>query len=89
MSSFEEDLKKALEILSLPRFVSLKEIKIRYRQKSKEFHPDLNEDSSKMIELNEAYDFLKTYIENFRFTFEEDEVLKQFPEKNHARKFEF
>jgi len=34
-----------------------------------------------MKEINEAYRILKNYIKNFRFTFSEDEIKKQYPEE--------
>ncbi len=89
MSQIEEDITEALETLNLPRLVSLKEIKSRYRELSKIYHPDINKENSKMVEINEAYALLKAYAENFRFTFSEEEIQKQFPESNHARKFRF
>ena len=89
MSEHIQEVKGALEVLNLPLFVSLKEIKSRYRELSKVYHPDINKENSKMVEINEAYALLKAYAENFRFTFSEEEIQKQFPESNHARKFRF
>jgi DnaJ-class molecular chaperone len=89
MSQVEEDITAALEVLNLPKLVSLKEIKSRYRELSKVHHPDINKENSKMVEINDAYALLKAYAENFRFTFSEEEIQKQFPESNHARKFRF
>jgi len=89
MSPIEEEIGQALEILNLPKLVSLKEIKSRYRELSRVHHPDINKENSKMVEINEAYTLLKAYAENFRFTFSEEEIQKQFPESNHARKFRF
>ncbi len=89
MSNIEEELRAALETLQLPSLVSIKEIKSRYRVLSKKYHPDINEENSKMVELNKAYELLKAYADNFRFTFSDEEIQKQFPESNHARKFRF
>ncbi len=85
----QEEIEEALAVLALPKLVSLKEIKSRYRELSKRYHPDLNQEESKMREINEAYSLLKAYAENFRFTFSEEEIQKQFPESNHANKFRF
>ena len=89
MSQVEEDIGLALEVLNLPKLVSLKEIRAQYRELSKLHHPDINKENSKMVEINAAYALLKAYAENFRFTFSEEEIQKQFPESNHARKFRF
>ncbi len=83
------EIQKALKTLNLPTFVSLKEIKDRYRSLSKKYHPDLSKEGEKMREINEAYNILKNYIENYRFTFSQEEILKQFPEEQHASKFKF
>jgi DnaJ-class molecular chaperone len=83
-------IQHALKVLNLPAFVSFKEIKQRYRNLSKKFHPDLqNEEKHKMQEINEAYFVLKSYIEDYRFTFSKEEILKQFPQEQHASKFKF
>ncbi len=84
-----EDIKNALEVLGLPPFVSFNEIKKQYRYLSKCYHPDINEENSRMSDLNEAYEILKVYTQNYRFSFSEQEILKQFPESEHARKFRF
>ncbi len=89
MSQIEEEIRGALEVLNLPPLVSIKEIKARYRLLSKKYHPDINKENSKMVELNDAYALLKAYADNFRFTFSDEEIQKQFPESNHARKFRF
>jgi len=34
-----------------------------------------------MQEINRAYEILKNYIMNFRFSFSEDEILKQYPDE--------
>jgi len=89
MQQIVEEIHAALEVLNLPPLVSMKEIRSRYRVLSKKYHPDINKENSKMIEINEAYDLLKSYANNFRFTFSEEEIQKQFPESNYANKFRF
>lgn len=79
----------ALEVMGLPSMVSWKEIKERYRLLSKKYHPDRGGESQKMAELNRAYHILKTYIENYRFSFSEEEILKQFPYNEYIDKFRF
>ncbi|BCD60641.1 MULTISPECIES: J domain-containing protein [unclassified Nitratiruptor] len=80
---------EALETLGLPTMVSYKEIKDRYRMLSKRFHPDKGGDEEEMAKINRAYTILKNYIENYRFSFTEEEILKQFPHKEYIKKFRF
>ena len=82
-------LQNALKVLELPRFVSLKEIKIKYYELSKKYHPDICEEKEKMTEINNAYEILKNYIENYRYSFDEEEIYKQYPESYHADRFRF
>ena len=89
MSQIYNELQDALKVLNLPPFVSINEIRDRYIELSKLHHPDINEKDSKMNEINKAYDLLKKYANNFRFTFSKEEVEKQFPESVHAKKFRF
>ncbi len=82
-------IQEALDIMGLPSMVSWKDIKERYRLLSKKYHPDKGGDAAKMAELNRAYKILKTYIENYRFSFSEEEILKQFPYNEYINKFRF
>ncbi len=82
-------LQNALKVLELPPFVSFGEIKVKYRQLSKRYHPDIYKDDSKMSEINSAYEVLKNYIENYRYSFDEEEIYKQYPENYHADRFRF
>ncbi len=84
-----ELLQNALKILDLSQFVTFKEIKARYRQLSRKYHPDICKDKDKMAEINSAYDILKSYIEDFRYSFDEDEIHKQYPENYLKDRFRF
>ena len=78
---------KALEVLDLPPFITKEEIKNRYRDLAKKYHPDVSEDRVKMSEINEAYELLIEYIENFRYSFDNDEIGKQMPDFTLNGKF--
>ena len=80
---------EALEILGLPPLVTLKEITARYRYLASQKHPDAGGDAREMARLNEAYELLRDYIENYRFTFSEEEIDRQFPQGHHAKRFRF
>ncbi len=80
---------EALEVLGLPTMVSYKEIKKRYKELSKRHHPDKGDESERMAKINEAYAILKNYIENYRFSFSEEEILRQYPFEEYKNKFRF
>ncbi len=84
-------IQEALNTLNLPVLISFEDIKSRYYELSKKYHPDLNQEDSNMNmrEINEAYTVLKQYIFNYRFSFSDEEIMKQFPEDAHARHFRF
>ncbi len=67
--------------------VSFEEIKKRYRELSRKYHPDFNHKEDKMQALNEAYALLKEYIFHYRFSFSDEEIKKQFPESGYGNKF--
>jgi DnaJ-class molecular chaperone len=82
-----EEIEKALEILDLPKMVTKADIKRQYRYIAKKHHPDLGGDPQEMERINYAYRLLMKYIEEFRYTFDENEVSKQFPGAQHAEQF--
>jgi len=83
------EFQKALEVLELPPFITKDEIKTQYKYLAKKYHPDIYKDSSKMSEINRAYELLMKYIDNFRYSFDDEEVKKQAPELIHHYKFRF
>jgi curved DNA-binding protein CbpA len=84
-----KEIKQALNILEVSVFISFKEIKSKYKKLSKKYHPDVCNDKEKMIAINQAYELIKEYIENFRFSFDEEEINKQYPESYHTNRFRF
>jgi len=82
-----DEIEKALEILELPKLVTKADIKRQYRYIAKKHHPDLGGDPQEMERINHAYRILMKYIEEFRYTFDESEVSKQFPGAQHAEQF--
>jgi DnaJ-class molecular chaperone len=81
-------IRKALEALGLPSLVTRQEIKKRYRQLARRYHPDRNKgDAAKMEEINHAYETLMEYVENFRYRFDEEEINRQNPHATMNDKF--
>lgn len=88
MTEPSKNIQYALEMLDLPILVSKADIKKRYRQLARVHHPDINEDNSRDMEsINKAYALLMEYIDSFRYTFDADEIAKQYPGADHAKKF--
>ena len=84
-----KSIQQALEVLGLPPMISQKELKERYRELSKRYHPDRGGSHEEMAQINRAYKILQNYMENYRFTFSDEEILKQFPLKEHQERFRF
>ncbi len=84
-----KELNRALEILELPKFITQNDIKKQYRFLAKKYHPDLGGDVQKMEEINHAYRLLMKYIEEFRYTFDDDEINRQYPGADYAQRFRF
>ncbi len=84
-----EIIREALNTLELPVLVSLEDLKKQYKYLAKKNHPDVTNDNDKMVKINEAYEIIKSYMTNFKFSFDDEEIRKQFPEDTHAYKFRF
>ena len=84
-----KEFEEALEFMGLSPFVTFDEIKKRYLELSQKFHPDKGGDINDMQKLNKYYNFLKSYIENYRFTFSEEEVKKQYLDSDYVARFRF
>jgi DnaJ-class molecular chaperone len=87
MKSPVETIEEALDILELPKFITREDIRKQYRFLAKKHHPDVGGKCEKMEALNHAYRLLMKYIEDFRYTFDEDEINRQYPGAGHADRF--
>ncbi|OGW47787.1 MAG: molecular chaperone DnaJ [Nitrospirae bacterium RBG_13_41_22] len=88
-----EEITKARTTLELNEFATLKDIKNKYRELLKEWHPDLckeNEDIRKVktIEIINAYRTIMNYCEQYRFSFSKEEIEKYIsPEELWTKRF--
>jgi len=81
----EFDFKKideARKILELGEKATLKEIKNAYREKAKKYHPDSTKQTCKecddvMKKINDAYETLMNYCENYVYSFKKESVEKE------------
>ncbi|MCK9454085.1 DnaJ domain-containing protein [Sulfurimonas sp.] len=75
-----EELQKALEVLDIVTRITQSELKERYLELSRIYHPDMPEGNEKKFkEINEAYKLVDEYMQNYRFSFDEDEFYTQNP----------
>lgn len=88
MSVFEQ-ITWARHVLGIPPLMSWREIKQRYRTLSMTHHPDQQGQNETMVAINEAYEILKHYVEEYRFSFTDDEIAKQYPHDAHQKQFKF
>ena len=80
MNKFDE-ITEARNILGVPEQATLKEIKNRYRDLVRKWHPDrCGQDQKKCVEMtakiNTAYAVITEYCENYRFSMAREEVNK-------------
>jgi len=85
---------KSKTLLGLREKATLKEIKSKYKNLMKKWHPDKHKDdqekATKMsMQINEAYEVIMQYCENFEFPFDEEHIKKvsQTPEEWWREKF--
>jgi DnaJ-class molecular chaperone len=72
---------KSKSLLGLRETSTLKEIKQKYKNLMKEWHPDKHKDdpekANKMSsQINEAYEVIMDYCSNYEFSFDEDHIKK-------------
>jgi len=89
MTKIISDIQSALDILGLPPLVTKSDIKRQYHYLAKKYHPDFDSDSEKMEMINSSYRLLMDYIEQFRYSFNEEEISRQFPGADYAKRFRF
>lgn len=75
-----EEFEKAVDFLGILTRISKKDLKNRYLKLSKKYHPDCETGSvEKFQQLKESYDLLNNYMDSYRFSFEKDEFVEQYP----------
>jgi hypothetical protein len=83
-----EELKQALEVLSLTGRATLQEIKARHRVLVKRHHPDaVGGDNESIRQINAASQLLLAYCRDYRFSFSREEFLEQRPEERLRQQF--
>lgn len=82
-------LKAALRVFGLGERATLDEIKARYRELAKRYHPDggISEDTEVIYRVIEANRVIMEYVGSYRYCFSEQEYLEQDPEERLRRRF--
>jgi DnaJ-class molecular chaperone len=92
MDDFFQKIDRARKLLGLFEEATLKEIKEAYRNKAKQYHPDMHtqeerkEHAEKMAQINKAYRILLKYIKQYNFSFRKEDVERNDPE-SYMRRF--
>ena len=77
MKRFEK-IDRARKLLGLGEEASLEEIKRTYRKLTMKFHPDREKgDKRKMQEINQAYEDLLSYCENYSYPLSKERIKKE------------
>lgn len=85
----KKEILKAKEILKLPSFTTKKQIEKRYKELVKKYHPDITignktENEKKIKEINNAYNIIKNFIENYEYSFSDDVINRYNPDEGNS-----
>lgn len=80
MHSFEQII-KAKTLLGLREKSTLTEIKLKYKNLMKKWHPDkhkdnINQATAMSAQINEAYNIILNYCNSYEFSFDEDDIKR-------------
>lgn len=83
------ELEAALNEFGFSERVSLRQIKERYRDLARRYHPDLGSaaDAVKIQRINLAYQVLRAYCQDYLFDCSHQEFLEQYPEERLREQF--
>ena len=83
------ELRAALEVFDFSERISLRQIKERYRDLVRRYHPDRGDqaDPEKIRSINEAYRVLRAYCHEYLFDCSHEEFLEQYPEERLREQF--
>ena len=74
------EFQNAVESLELLSLTTKEHVRKKYLKLSRRYHPDMEGGSTKKFqEIREAYEILVEYMDNFRFTFSDEEFKQQNP----------
>ncbi|MBN2104543.1 J domain-containing protein [bacterium] len=81
---YYERITNARQVLGIPEYATLADIKHRYHTLMKSIHPDvsgkdMHVSQEESIRINDSYEIIMQYCEKYRLSFTEDEVNKYRP----------
>jgi DnaJ-class molecular chaperone len=75
-----KEFEEAVDTLGFCTKVTLNDLKNRYKELSKLYHPDMPSGNiNKFDEITKAYKLLKNYMSEYRFSLNKEEFKEQFP----------
>ena len=82
LQDYYKNIQDALEIMQLHDRITFSQIKEKYKELMKKYHPDHCRDTPTLCEeksknIINAYKVLQKYCQDFRFSFSEEEVKSQ------------
>jgi preprotein translocase subunit Sec63 len=87
-----EKIDKARKILGLGEKARKEEIKNRYRELIKKYHPDRTPKNQKYLkkvkDINWAYNIITSYCDEYEFSFKREAVERMNPDLKLNRQFE-
>ena len=83
------ELLKAKDVLGLGERATRGEIKGRFRDLARRYHPDtgVEPDRERIREINAAHHLIMEYVGEYRFSFTHEEFLEQNPEERLREQF--
>lgn len=83
------DLQEALRVLGLGEQATLRQIKARHRELVKLHHPDTGQatEPEAIRRVNEAYQIMLAYLDEYCFSFTEEQFYEQNTEERVRRQF--
>lgn len=83
-----DEIDEARRVLGLGGEARLKEVKDAYKSLAKKHHPDGGGKGDEIKKINQAYETIMQYIQDYRYSFRKEDVLIQYPEEVFKRNYE-
>ena len=94
MANFEQ-INQARELLGLGEAATLRQVKQAYKRVANRYHPDKCKDPDKtkcdemMKMINEAYELIMKYCNQYSYSFREEDVRRTYPHDEYLRKYHY